>query len=444
MRLARWGFWLVFLLVARVYAAEPLTLEKAQKIALAKNPYLKAAEAQVEAAAAGITRARSAFFPRVDIRELYQRSDSPVYVFSSKLAQQNFQAKDFELDRLNYPSPLTNLKTEISITQPLFNRGQEITGYRKAKINHEMALFWRKAVKQRILYETESAYLSLLLAQERIDVMKSAVETARANLKTVSARLAQGMALRSDYLQAKVFLASLEKELLDAKAKAKIARSRLNVILGVPLTKEWIPQKVSLSFVKVPDLAFWTQKALSQRPDLLAEKAKLKLAQEEVRGAKLNFGPAVNLKGVYEYNSEGIGGAQGDAFTLWAQVDFNIFRGFGDKARLAEARARELAQQAQLKAYEREVYHQVEKAYLNLLTAHRQVKVTEAAVAEAKEGLKIVEKRYREGLTIIVELLDAQTALKKARLQHLDALYRYRLALTELKFRAGTLSGGDQ
>ncbi len=444
MRLARWGFWLVFLLLAKAYAAEPLTLEKAQKIALAKNPYLKAAEAQVEAAAAGITKARSAFFPRVDIRELYQRSDSPVYVFSSKLAQQNFQAKDFELDRLNYPSPLTNLKTEIAITQPLFNRGQEITGYRKAKINHEMALFWREAVKQRILYETESAYLSWLLAQERIEVMKSAVETARANLKTVSARLAQGMALRSDYLQAKVFLASLEKELLDAKAKAKIARSRLNVILGVPLTKEWVPQKVSLSFVKVPDLAFWTQKALSQRPDLLAEKAKLKLAQEEVRGAKLNFGPAVNLKGVYEYNSEGIGGAQGDAFTLWAQVDFNVFRGFGDKARLAEARARELAQQSQLKAYEREVYHQVEKAYLNLLTAHKQVKVTEAAVAEAKEGLKIVEKRYREGLTIIVELLDAQTALKKARLQHLDALYRYRLALTELKFRAGTLSGGDQ
>ncbi len=443
MRLVCLAF-LIFLTPILALAAEPLDLEKAKELALKHNPYLKAAHAQVEAAKAGVVRARSAFFPRVDIRELYQRSDSPVYVFSSKLAQQNFQAKDFELDRLNYPSPLTNLKTEIAVTQPIFNRGQEITGYRKAKLNQELRELLREAVRQRVLYDTEAAFLGLLLARARVEVVKSAVETAKANLKTVSARVAQGLALRSDLLQAKVYLASLERELLATQAEAKIARSRLNVVLGVPLQKEWTPKKVSLSFTKVNELSDWIEKALAHRPDLLAERVKLKLAQEEVRGAKLNFGPAVNLKGVYEYNSHGVGGVQGDAFTVWAQVDFNLFRGFGDKARLAEARAKELSQSSALRAYEREVRHQVEKAYLNLMTARKQVEVTEAAVEEAKEGLRLVERRYREGLTIIVELLDAQTALKKARLEHLEALYHYRLALAELKFRAGILSGGDQ
>ncbi|NPA49441.1 MAG: TolC family protein [Thermodesulfobacteria bacterium] len=440
-------FWAIFLLIlfpAKGLTAEPLNLKKAKELALAHNPTLKAAISQEEAARAGITRARSAFFPQLDIREIYQRSDSPVYVFSNKLAQQYFQARDFDLDRLNHPSALTNLKTEISVTQPIFNRGQEIVGYRKAKIAAEMARLWKEAVRQRVLYEAEAAYLRLLLARERVDVVEKAVETARKNLKVVSARVSQGLALRSDLLQARVFLATQERDLLAAQNDVQVARSRLNVVLGLPLETTWLPQKVSLAFRKVEPLAFWITKALAHRPDLLAEQARLRLAEEDVRGAKLNFGPAVNLRGVYEYNSEGIGGVQGDAFTIWAQVDLNLFRGFGDKARLAEARAKELAQTSKLRAYEAEVKHQVEKAYLNLLTARKQVEVTEAAVAEAEEGLRLVERRYREGLTIIVELLDAQTALKKAQLQHLEALYNYRLALTELYFRAGILSGGEK
>ena len=435
--------WILLLPVCAL-ASEPLTLEKAKSLALQHNPGLKAAISQEEAAQAAIKRARSAFFPRIDIREIYQRSDSPVYVFSSKLAQQNFQARDFKLDRLNHPSPLTNLKTELSITQPIFNRGREIVGYRKARIGAEMARLFKEAVRQRVLYETEAAYLRLLLAQERVEVMKKAVETARANLKTVSARVSQGLALRSDLLQARVFLASLERELLAAQNEVEVAFSRLNVVLGLPLETKWAPQRVSLAFEEAGPLSSWLEKALRHRPDLLAEKERLNLAREEVRGAKLNFGPAVNLKGLYEYNSKGIGGVQGDAFTLFAQVDFNLFKGFGDKARLAQARAEELAQISKLRAYEAEVKHQVKKAYLDLLTARKQVEVTKAAVAEAEEGLRLVERRYREGLTIIVELLDAQTALKKARLQHLEALYHYRLALTELRFRAGVLSGGEK
>ncbi|NPB08864.1 MAG: TolC family protein [Thermodesulfobacteria bacterium] len=421
-------------------SADPLDLSKAKEIALERNPQLKAAEARIGAAQAGVKEARSRFLPRVDLREMYQRSDSPVYVFSSKLAQQYFRAQDFELDRLNYPSPRTDLVTELSVTQPIFNRGQEIVGYRKARLQEKMAYLLREGVKQRVLYETEASYLGLLLAQKRVEVVAQAVETAKANLKVVQSRVSVGAALRSDLLQAKVFLASLEREYLAAKNMVEVARSRLNVVLGVPLETRWQTKEVSIELHSgLGSLDEWTEKALKRRPDLLLEELKLALANEEVRGAKLNFWPAVNLRGVYEYHSNGIGGVSGDAFTVWAQLDFNLFKGFGDKARLARARAQETAQAEELRHYKQRVKHEVEQAYLNLLTARKQVFVTEAAVAQAEEGLRLVEKRYREGLTIIVELLDAQTALKKARLQYLDALYNFRLALTELLFRTGSL-----
>ncbi len=425
--------------------AEPLNLLKAKEIALEHNSQLKAAEAQIKAAQAGVAAAKSRFLPRVDLREVYQRSDSPVYVFSSKLAQQYFRAEDFALDRLNYPSPRTDLVTEVSVTQPIFNRGQEITGYRKARIQEKMAYLWREGLRQRVLFETEAAYLGLLLAQKRVEVVESALATAKANQRVVKSRVEAGSALRSDLLQAEVFVAALERELLSAKNEVEVARSRLNVVLGMPLETKWEPKEVSFPLdLGLAPLTEWTEKALKRRPDLLLEEAKLELAAEEVRGAKLNFGPAINLRGVYEYHSNGIGGVSGDAFTVWAQVDLNLFKGFGDRARLAQARAQETAQAEEVRHYRQQVRHEVEKAYLRLLTARKQVLVTEAAVARAEEGLRLVEKRYKEGLTIIVELLDAQTALKKARLNYVDALYAFRLAFSELLFRTGSLGEGKR
>lgn len=420
--------------------AEPLDLTRAKKIALERNPQLRAAQAQIEAAQAGVRVARSRFFPRIDLREVYQRSDSPVYVFSSKLAQQYFRAEDFQLDRLNYPSPRTDLVTELSVTQPIFNRGREIVGYRKARLREEMAHLLREGLKQRILFETERAYLELLLARKRTEVVKAALDTARANLQTVKSRVEAGTALRSDLLQAEVYVAALEREFLAVKNQVEVARSRLNVVLGMPLETVWEPKEVSFpsDFALAP-LPEWQEKALKYRPDLLLEETKLKLAGEEVRGAKFNFWPAVNLRGVYEYHSNGVGGVSGDAFTVWAQFDFNLFNGFGDRARLAQARAQETAQAEEVRHYRRRIKHEVEKAYLEVLTARKQVQVTKAAVAQAEEGLRLVEKRYREGLTIIVELLDAQTALKRARLNYLDALYAFRLAFSELLFRTGSL-----
>ena len=420
--------------------AEPLDLSKAKNLALTHNPLIKASYARIEAARSGVKLARSRFFPRIDLREIYQRSDSPVYVFSSKLAQQYFRAKDFELDRLNHPSPRTDLVTEIVITQPIFNRGQEIIGYRQAKIQEEIAALIYRGVKERVLYETEASFLRWLLAQKRVEVVASAVKTAQANLKVVEARVEAGSALRSDLLQAKVFLSSLEKELLAAQNEVEVARSKLNTVLGLPLDTKWEPKEVEINVEKyLPPLTEWTQKALEKRPDLLVEKAKLKLSQEEVRRAKLNFGPALNLKGIYEYHANGPSGVSGDAYTFLAQADFNLFKGLGDQALLAQARAQELAQNENLRNYLQKVKHQVERAFLNLKTARKQVYVTQEAEEQAKEGLRIIERRYQQGLAIIVELLDAQTALKKARLNYLEALYQYRLAWTELLFESGVL-----
>ncbi len=421
--------------------AEPLSLEQAQQKALSGNPLLRAARSEVEAARSGVAEARGAFLPRVDLRLVYARTDSPVQVFSYKLAQENFRAEDFLLDHLNHPVDYTNWQTQFVVTQPIFNQGREIIGYRRARIALSQAENYLEAVKQRVLFETERAYLNWLLALERVRVMEEAVRTARENLRVAESRYQAGRALKSDLLEARVFLSRQEKDLAAARHQAEVAASALNLVMGVPLETRWEPVPEEGLPGDPGPLKNWLCAALNRRPDLRVEAHRVKLAELAVREARFRFLPSLNLKGIYEKNAQDplSGGADGDAYTLMAELNFNLFRGLQDKAHLARSRAELLAARERFRQYRREVKHQVREAYSRYLTARKEYQVTERAVAQAEEGLRIISQRYQAGLALLVELQDAETALKRARLLRLEALYGLRLAESGLRFAAGLM-----
>jgi len=437
-----WLFW--FCLWPGLLKAETLTLSKIYEWALSRHPLIRAAEAEVEAAKAGVREAKGAFLPRIDLRELYARTDSPPQVFSYKLAQRNFEPEDFLIDRLNHPADYPNWKTQLVITQPLFNQGREIIGYRKAVVALSQAKDYLQAVRQRVLFEAESAYLSLRLAQKRVEVLEKAVRTARENLRVAKRRYASGQALKSDLLEARVFLSRQEKELETARHELEVGTSALNLALGFPLETRW---EISAEDLRVPKdikpLEYWLNLALKKRPDLRIVRHRKRLSELDLKQARYRFLPSLNLKGIYEKNSEDPlgGGADGESYLFLAELEFNLFKGFRDQARVAKARAKLLSEKEKLRQYQREVEHQVREAYSRLLTARRQVRVLEKAVAQAEEGLRIIRKRYEAGLSLLVELQEAETALKRARLMLLEALYGERQAFSRLRYVSGTIGG---
>jgi hypothetical protein len=115
-----------------------LTLPEAVRLALEKHPALRAAGYQAEAAAAGVDQARSGFLPRVDFSEGFTRSDNPVYAFGALLNQGRFTQADFAVDRLNHPDPISNWRTNIGGSVPLFLGGRTVLGYQQAQIGVDL------------------------------------------------------------------------------------------------------------------------------------------------------------------------------------------------------------------------------------------------------------------------------------------------------------------
>ena len=65
---------------------------------LANNPMHKAALADTKASSAGVREARAPMLPRITFAENFTAGNDPVFVFGTKLDQQEFTAADFALN----------------------------------------------------------------------------------------------------------------------------------------------------------------------------------------------------------------------------------------------------------------------------------------------------------------------------------------------------------
>ena len=125
-RAVRWfAAWLtcLWLVAATAAHAEPLTLQRAIAMAIAANADVNAARAAEAEAAAELGAAHRDWMPRVTVAEGWQRSNQPVFAFSSLLAQRRFAEADFAVQSLNHPDAVSNHRAALLLQQSVFDGG---------------------------------------------------------------------------------------------------------------------------------------------------------------------------------------------------------------------------------------------------------------------------------------------------------------------------------
>jgi len=422
--------------------SSPLTLGEAMLLALKHNPGLKAAGMSVETAEADLAKSRARFLPQINFTEGYTFSDNPAQVFMSKLNQRVFTQQDFVLNNLNNPNAYGNFRAGVSMFQPLFQAGEAYLGYQQARLGQEMAAAYVLSVRQQVLFQVTQAYFGLQLARESLRVRRQAKETATKHLQIAQARYRDGAVVKADVLSAEVHLARLTQEELSAASQVQIAQSALGTVLGrpgegnrdlAPAPKEPAPLP--------PQLADLQQRAQEKRPDLKRLELAARVAQKEYQKARLNYLPRLKVVAEYDVDQRRLFGSNADSYTVMALLNLNLFNGLADLARVRESRAKETQAREFKRELEDRVRHQVTESILNLKTAHERLKVARAAVAHARESLRLILLRYEEGLTILVDLLTAEDALKNAELGQVTALFDTYLAQAGLDLALGTISG---
>ena len=430
---------LTFIVAAYSYAAETLTLDQAIDMALMNNPGLKAADAQVEAADAGVLRSASEFLPKVTVSETWSRTDSPLMALGTKLNQEIVTPADFDPAVMNHPDPIANYNTRLAVMQPVWNGGKEYLGLKQAGLAREAAAMDRNRTRQETVFNVVKAYYGLLLANEYDKVAQQSLETSAANVKLAEARFKAGAVLQSDLLRARVQLAEVKEMATRAGNSVKLAAANLNFAMGVPQGSVYeVTGTLSVQELK-EDLDGMISEALSLRPDLVSLDRNRKNAEANVKQARTDYVPSLNLMGQMDWNSDRLAGSDAKSWAVMAVLQWNLFDGLVTTSRVREASAAA----GKVKALEEQmrsgVQLQVRQAYYNLSASQERIIASASSVQEAEEGLRIVQKRYEVGMTTFVDVLGAENALIRSRTNALQALYDNNVAHAELKLAAGTL-----
>jgi outer membrane protein len=420
---------------------QKLTLPEAVRMALEKNPTVQAAIAYAQAVHEGIAEAKAARLPRVDFSEGFARGNNPVYVFGGLLTERQFAASDFGLNFLNTPPPLDIFRTQFAAALPLYDAGQTGRRIKDAKLSAQGAGENGQRTRQEVIFNVVKAYTDELLARENARVAESAVKTAQSDLQRAQARQEEGQAVPSDLLIAQVQMAQAQEDLLQAQNAADLAHAALNVAMGLPEdAATTIESGLKESNFDAGALTERQQLALKIRPDLREASLGVERASNVQRMARAEFLPKVNAFSSWEEDNQTFLNRGGNNWTAGVSLNFNIFDGGANRARLAAAQYRQTQVQAQIAQLAAAVRLQVREAYLNLTTAQQRVEVSRQAQSQAEESLRIIQNRYEAGLATITDLLQVETGQTTAQKNYLNALFDYRLSYTALELATGELA----
>jgi outer membrane protein TolC len=397
---------------APALAQMPLTLDDAMRRARGDTADARALAAGVDEAEARIERARSGFWPRVDVSETVQRGNQPVFVFSSLLSQRRFTAASFALPALNHPDPLTNTRTAVVLSQPIFEGGLTRLGVHAARLERDRAVATRDVADQELAFRAAQAFVRVLQLEATLRAADAAVAAAESDRERARARRDVGLATDADVLAVDVHLADMRQQQIGAGADVAVGRMQLADAVGLAPNAAIVPVRPASRAVPLDGEAL-VKEALSRHPQLRQADLQLQLADNGRRTARAALLPTVGLEGGWELNGATLG-AQQSSWVVGAEVRLNVFRGFADTARIAEARHAHLRATAERERAARRLEIEVRGAIAQLAAAHARADAGRAALTQAGESQRIVRDRYASGLATITDLLRAAEAVLRA------------------------------
>jgi len=401
------------------------TLNEAVGYALANNPGVVCARAQVNEARSGIVIARSSLLPALTLEGSYTRIGQPASISLIPGEELVFSQEN-------------SWQGRASVAQPLFSGGRLLTMYQIARLRWDSTREAYERAKEEIAAQVALAYHRLQVAKEMEKLTRESYEQIERHVSQTEELYRNGLCSKLDYLRIQVELANSKPQLSQARNTVILAEESFKEILGLP-TDSQLTLKDSLSYEKHEvGLSTCLETAFANRSDLKQASIACKLAKKNKYLALTGNFPQLSF--IYNYSYQRPYNFEDEWGGDWAamvNLSFPLFSGFRTYGKLGEARSQVVQAQTNLQALKRRVEVEVKQAFLELRQAEETIESQKENVDAASEMVKLAEERYRNGLATNLEYLDAELALTRARTNHLKAIADYLDAWTALQKARG-------
>ena len=319
----------------------PLDLAELIDVALENNPRTRESWQASRAAAARLGESMGSFYPSL----AFQVSGGA------------------EKEVLQFPagtviSRQAEVVPELQLTYVLLDFGRRSATADMALRTLQAANYGFNRELQRVIYDVQASFYEFDAARALEAAAERNLELAASVKDDVGKRLDLGLSTRPEWLLAKQADAQAVYDLESSKVGVSNARAKLALSLGLPanaplhIVEFWdepLPSELDDDVDELIDLA------LTQRPDLQAQVARLRASEARLDKAQADFFPVIGLEGSYGGNwwryrlagggpgnpLSGKGSVQSldSIYQAMVVIEWPLFEGFSRLGRMREAQA---------------------------------------------------------------------------------------------------------
>ena len=403
---------------AQEQSPQPLSLTECILVALHSNPEIVSSQQGIIGARAGLTRARSSYYPQLSFNASEGMTSGGIFApGGSDWRNELGLGLSMTLWRSGRSANVAESRSELEV----------------AELSHLDTL-------QRLAERVAIDYYAVLASQELVTVAEAGVEAAQQHLQDVRARIGLGAAAEVDTFQTEDDVARAELDLIDARSGVRSALARLKFTMGVDYITDLqiapVPMGVAAA---IPSLTEAVNSAIERRPDVQASRRTIQARQYALEQAEIRRGPSLELGGQYG-QSYTAWAANDDSWNVLATVSWPLLDGQATEADETSARAGVERSRAVLQLLLNQVGLEVENTLVEIDRTAERIKASEKSVAAAGARLEAAEARYLQGVSILLEVTDARAALTSAAAIQVRARFDYLVALVTLQRATGVLS----
>jgi len=401
-----------------------LTLEEAMRTALERNPGISVAYLNAEGSYASLEGQRARRLPTLSFDASGRVSES--------------LARDIVVGGDTVRSGGGRSETsdvQLTLTHTFYQSGRE-EAIDEARARTRASEAGIEDAKRTLLADVASTFHSVLAQQELAQVADQAVDAAELHLNLVDARIEAGTVAPADRLTVEAELADAQFEAVRTLNAVWTTLSDLRSLLALPADELPLIRGGLDAQVAAGQLEDWIAEAMQQRPDLYAQRERLRASELALKQARIDAGVSLSVQGQADYGRHS--GDTGETWYIGGGLSFPLFdkaaRSAVDRAEIdLETTRQTLAEQ------ELNVSRQISNAWYTLRDAIGRVAAAQASVAASEKSLEAARERYAAGVATIIEVTDAEVSWRRAAANLVQARYDRNVAWYQLQAAAGRL-----
>ncbi|MCX5893596.1 MAG: TolC family protein, partial [Deltaproteobacteria bacterium] len=415
-------------------------LKEALRLAWKANPNMQISRLQALIAGEEVVRARSGFLPTVQSQVGQTINDNEI---QSKIPAGTLSGGAGGAGGgggfLTFPTTNRNYwSSKTVIDQTIFDFWGTPSRYQAAVLGKSASLLDTAKTRDDLFLNVSKGYFSTLRAQKLEVVATQEVVDLKAHLKIARDQYEFGVVTYNDVLQAEVTLADAEQRLIVAKTDTIDIRSALNKVLALPISAPTVLKDEKLE-TRPWGLEEATDTAVQQRSDLKASVNRIGQQEKVVTQTKAQFFPRIYAQAGLNYQHNEFMLHDTQWFGIFG-MQWTLFSGLDTKAQVSQAKFKVNQLQEQHKDLGEQVRLDVQNAYLKVKETADRIRVTEKAVKQAEENLRLNEERYKESVGTATDVIDADTLLTRTRVNYWTAIYDHQMAKAELLWSMGAIN----